>query len=271
MRKAASTSGTQLEKIDFLSDPDKKEDGVPWGRTLQTFGKSRLHCSRGWFCVLSRKVDSTTFLDRTWANPRLTDNVACRSFNPNPRPLPGYVIRAGDILEPPRFYLGEARFFNVFLLLWVLEILIQGIRQRLALPLIPVLFPDSWGYLKQALAASINVPVAGMNGRGFAYSFFLAWVLKIGGTMEGIVVAQHLLSLGSAACWLGSLWLWVRCLPEGLTKALATDPRDCLFRAVVLESTDGSLRETGIGRGHSSADRDAANFARACISPRVEA
>lgn len=100
----------------------------------------------------------------------------------------------------------------------VLAVVVAGLRQRFDLPLTPILFSDSWGYTKQALAAAIDVPVAGMRGRGFAYSFFLSWVLKATGSFESIVVVQHMVGLAAAACWLGSLWLFLRFLPQGIAR-----------------------------------------------------
>jgi hypothetical protein len=122
-----------------------------------------------------------------------------------PKGLPvGSIMRWCPVLISAAFGIAFA---------WVF---VLGIVQRFSLPLVPVVFPDSWGYLKQAIAAASGVPVAAMDGRGFAYSFFLSWLLKMPFPYESIVVVQHLIGILAGGLWLAAFGLWMRCIPHGL-------------------------------------------------------
>jgi hypothetical protein len=84
-----------------------------------------------------------------------------------------------------------------------------GIKQRCYLPAVPVLAPDSWGYLNPVLSWLSGAGFQQAYGREWLYPAILASSVKISGSFESIVSLQHSLGLlGAPLLWLGvRVWL----------------------------------------------------------------
>jgi hypothetical protein len=99
-------------------------------------------------------------------------------------------------------------------LLLVLAAVLWGIKQRSGLPAVPLLTPDSWGYLHPALSWLGGAGFQQTDGRAWFYPAILALILKTSGDFSWIVRVQQLLGLASAPLlWLG-LRVWLSLFPK---------------------------------------------------------
>jgi hypothetical protein len=67
--------------------------------------------------------------------------------------------------------------------------------QRFALPLDPIIDPDTWGYLAPALRKLIGLKFGHTSGRNFIYPGFVFVLLRAFGDFRAITIAQHFLGL----------------------------------------------------------------------------
>ncbi|HTD17073.1 MAG TPA: hypothetical protein VK673_17955 [Chthoniobacterales bacterium] len=89
-----------------------------------------------------------------------------------------------------------------------------GIKQRSGLPAVPLLTPDSWGYLHPALSSLGGAGFQQTDGRAWFYPGILALILKVGGDFSWIVRVQQFFGLASAPLlWLG-LRIWLSLFPK---------------------------------------------------------
>jgi hypothetical protein len=105
---------------------------------------------------------------------------------------------------PPRRSLSK--WIDGVALAMVLIGALWGIKQRSGLPGVPLLDPDSWGYLKPALSWLGRAGFQQTYGRDWLYPAILAAAIKLSGNFNSIVSLQHFLGLLSAPL----LWLAVR-------------------------------------------------------------
>jgi hypothetical protein len=91
----------------------------------------------------------------------------------------------------------------------VLAGVIWGIRQRYGPPAVPLLTPDSWGYLHPALSWLGGAGFQQTEGRAWFYPAIVALTLKLGGDFSWLVRLQQCLGLaGAPLLWLGlRIWL----------------------------------------------------------------
>jgi hypothetical protein len=84
-----------------------------------------------------------------------------------------------------------------------------GINQRAGLSAVPLLTPDSWGYLNPALSWLGGAGFQQTDGRAWFYPAILTLILKLGGGFSWIVRVQQFLGLASALLlWFGlRIWL----------------------------------------------------------------
>ena len=91
---------------------------------------------------------------------------------------------------------------------------IWGIKQRAGLSAVPLLTPDSWGYLNPALSWLGGAGFQQTDGRAWFYPAILTLILKLGGGFSGIVRVQQFLGLASALLlWFG-LRIWLALFPK---------------------------------------------------------
>ena len=91
---------------------------------------------------------------------------------------------------------------------------IWGIKQRSGLPAVPLLTPDSWGYLHPALSWLGGSGFQQTDGRAWFYPAILTLILKAGGDFSWIVRVQQFLGLASAPLlWFG-LRIWLSLFPK---------------------------------------------------------
>ena len=91
---------------------------------------------------------------------------------------------------------------------------IWGIAQRNNLPSVPLLTPDSWGYLNPALSWIGGHGFQQTYGREWLYPAILATTLKLGGDFSWIVRLQQFLSVIAALLlWFG-VRLWLSIFPQ---------------------------------------------------------
>jgi hypothetical protein len=96
----------------------------------------------------------------------------------------------------------------------VLAGVIWGIKQRSGLPVVPLLTPDSWGYLHPALSWLGGAGFQQTDGRAWFYPAILTLILKAGGDFSWIVRVQQVLGLASAPfLWFG-LRIWLSLFPK---------------------------------------------------------
>jgi hypothetical protein len=89
-----------------------------------------------------------------------------------------------------------------------------GIKQRAGLPAVPLLTPDSWGYLHPALSWLGGAGFQQTDGRAWFYPAILTFILKLGGGFSWIVRVQQFFGLASALLlWFG-LRLWLALFPK---------------------------------------------------------
>ncbi|MBV8098099.1 MAG: hypothetical protein JOZ31_02965 [Verrucomicrobia bacterium] len=96
----------------------------------------------------------------------------------------------------------------------MLAAVLWGIKQRSGLPAVPLLTPDSWGYLHPALSWLGGAGFQQTDGRAWFYPAILTLILKVGGDFSGIVRIQQVLGLASAPLlWFG-LRIWLSLCPK---------------------------------------------------------
>jgi hypothetical protein len=99
----------------------------------------------------------------------------------------------------------------------VLAGVIWGIKQRSGLPAVPLLTPDSWGYLHPALSWLGGAGFQQTDGRAWFYPAILTFILKAGGNFSWIVRFQQFLGLaGAPLVWFG-LRIWLSLFPKRTT------------------------------------------------------
>ena len=82
------------------------------------------------------------------------------------------------------------------------------------MPAVPLLTPDSWGYLHPALSWLGGAGFQQTDGRAWFYPGILALILKVGGDFSWIVRVQQFCGLASAPLlWFG-VWIWLKLLPK---------------------------------------------------------
>ncbi|MBV8816136.1 MAG: hypothetical protein JO271_16720, partial [Verrucomicrobia bacterium] len=92
--------------------------------------------------------------------------------------------------------------------------ILWGIKQRSGLPAVPLLNPDSWGYLKPALSWLSGAGFQETYGRNWLYSALLASVVRLSGNFRSIVSLQHFLGLlGAPLLWL-TVRVWLSIFPK---------------------------------------------------------
>ena len=90
---------------------------------------------------------------------------------------------------------------------------VWGIKQRSGLPAVPLLTPDSWGYLHPALSWLGGAGFQQTDGRAWFYPGILTLILKVGGDFSWIVRVQQFFGLASAPLlWFG-LRVWLSLFP----------------------------------------------------------
>ena len=114
------------------------------------------------------------------------------------------VMNIKSIVLPPRR--SALRRIEVGAVVLVLIGVVWGIKQRGGLPVVPLLEPDSWGYLKPALSWLGGAGFQQTYGRDWLYPAILAAAIKFSGNFNSVVGLQHFLGLLSAPL----LWLAVR-------------------------------------------------------------
>ena len=96
----------------------------------------------------------------------------------------------------------------------MLAAVLWGIKQRSGLPAVPLLTPDSWGYLNPALSWLGGAGFQQTDGRAWLYPAILSLILRAGGDFSSIVRVQQLLGLASAPLlWFG-LRVWLSLFPK---------------------------------------------------------
>jgi hypothetical protein len=96
----------------------------------------------------------------------------------------------------------------------VLAGVVWGIKQRAGLSAVPLLTPDSWGYLNPALSWLGGAGFQQTDGRAWFYPAILSLILKLGGGFSWIVRVQQFLGLASALLlWFG-LRIWLALFPK---------------------------------------------------------
>lgn len=96
----------------------------------------------------------------------------------------------------------------------MLAAIFWGIKQRSSLPAVPLLTPDSWGYLHPALSWLGDAGFQQTEGRAWFYPAILSLILKVGGDFSWIVRVQQFFGLASAPfLWFG-LRIWLSFFPK---------------------------------------------------------
>jgi len=91
---------------------------------------------------------------------------------------------------------------------------VWGIKQRSGLPAVPLLTPDSWGYLHPALSWLGGAGFQQTDGRAWFYPAILTFLLKVGGDFSWIVRVQQVFGLaGAPLLWFG-LRIWLSLFPR---------------------------------------------------------
>jgi hypothetical protein len=99
-------------------------------------------------------------------------------------------------------------------LILVLAGVAWGIKQRSGLPAVPLLTPDSWGYLHPALSWLGGAGFQQTEGRDWFYPAIVALILRLGNDFSWIVRVQQVLGLaGAPLLWL-SLRIWLSLFPK---------------------------------------------------------
>ena len=96
----------------------------------------------------------------------------------------------------------------------MLAAVLWGIKQRAGLPAVPLLTPDSWGYLNPALSWLGGAGFQQTDGRAWFYPGILALILKLGGDFSWIVRVQQCLSLAAAPLFWVGLRIWLSLFPR---------------------------------------------------------
>jgi hypothetical protein len=96
----------------------------------------------------------------------------------------------------------------------VLAGVVWGIKQRSGLAAVPLLTPDSWGYLHPALSWLGGAGFQQTDGRAWFYPAILTLILKASGSFSWIVRVQQLLGLASAPLLWFSLRVWLSLFPK---------------------------------------------------------
>ena len=141
-------------------------------------------------------------------------SVIGQSLLPTERPLPD-VDCIPSVLHVPHISSPRSSFqkLDIASLLLVLAAVSWGIRQRSGLPAVPLLTPDSWGYLHPALSWLGGAGFQQTDGRAWFYPAILTLILKVGG-FSWIVRVQQFFGLASALLlWFG-LRLWLSFFPK---------------------------------------------------------
>jgi hypothetical protein len=103
---------------------------------------------------------------------------------------------------------------DIAALLLVLAAILWGIKQRAGLPAVPLLTPDSWGYLNPALSWLGGAGFEQTDGRAWFYPGIITLILKLAGDFSWIVRVQQCLSLATAPLlWFG-LRIWLSLFPK---------------------------------------------------------
>jgi hypothetical protein len=103
---------------------------------------------------------------------------------------------------------------DIAALVLVLAAVLWGIKQRSGLPAVPLLTPDSWGYLNPALSWLAGAGFQQTDGRAWFYPAILTLILKLGGDFSWILRVQQFFGLASAPLlWLG-LRIWLSLFPK---------------------------------------------------------
>jgi hypothetical protein len=96
----------------------------------------------------------------------------------------------------------------------VLAGVVWGIKQRSGLAAVPLLTPDSWGYLHPALSWLGGTGFQQTDGRAWFYPAIITLIFKLGDDFSWIVRVQQFFGLASALLlWLG-LRIWLSLYPE---------------------------------------------------------
>jgi hypothetical protein len=91
---------------------------------------------------------------------------------------------------------------------------VWGIKQRSSLPAVPLLTPDSWGYLHPALSWLGGAGFQQTEGRDWLYPAIVALILRLGNDFSWIVRVQQFLGLaGAPLLWL-CLRIWLSLFPK---------------------------------------------------------
>jgi len=120
------------------------------------------------------------------------------------------VLHLGHISsQRPPFYK-----LDIASLLLVLAGVLWGIKQRSGLPVVPLLTPDSWGYLHPALSWLGGAGFQQTEGRDWLYPAIVALILRVGNDFSSIVRVQQCLCLaGAPLLWL-SIRIWLSLFPK---------------------------------------------------------
>jgi len=140
----------------------------------------------------------------------VTGSGSCRTATEGVPLVPGVdcipAVRHVPPISSPRppFYK-----LDIVALLLVLAGVAWGIKQRADLSAVPLLTPDSWGYLNPALSWLGGAGFQQTDGRAWFYPAILTLILKLGGGFSWIVRVQQFLGLASALLlWFGlRIWL----------------------------------------------------------------
>jgi hypothetical protein len=103
------------------------------------------------------------------------------------------------------------------LVLWVLGLGILGVGawMRFALPPVPLVNADSWGFLGPALRWVTDEGFHQIHGRAFFYPWLLTLMIGPDAWLPGIYYWQHVWGLASGVLWF-VVWMgWVMSLPGG--------------------------------------------------------
>jgi hypothetical protein len=96
----------------------------------------------------------------------------------------------------------------------VLAGVLWGIKQRSGLPAVPLLTPDSWGYLHPALSWLGGAGFQQTDGRAWFYPAILTFILKAAGDFAWIVRVQQFLGLATAPLLWCGLRVWLSLFPK---------------------------------------------------------
>jgi hypothetical protein len=103
---------------------------------------------------------------------------------------------------------------DIAALVLVLAAVLWGTKQRSGLPAVPLLTPDSWGYLHPALSWLGGAGFQQTDGRAWLYPAILSLILKVVGDFSWIVRVQQFFGLtGAPLLWFG-LRIWLSLFPK---------------------------------------------------------